>query len=150
MTKREQIDARYKDVFGRKARKDYDDQRIIDLIEKETGEKMTFEEEVKEAPKEEAPKEAPQLKEETKETPKETKPKSPPVTAKDVKARDAVDELGNVLTQGREFLWYLDNAPRYNTKRVVELAIRQYGNRVTIPEGSPFQVVASDNKCKDC
>ena len=52
MTKREQIDEKHRELFGKKGRKDYSDEKLIAKIEKHTGEKFVIQEEKKEEVKE--------------------------------------------------------------------------------------------------
>ena len=90
MTKREQIDAKHKELFGRKGRKDYSDEQLLEKIhEKEPW--IPLSEETEE-PKEEI-KETPKAKEAPKEQPKEAQ------KAKKIEPAnhgEASDSVGNV------------------------------------------------------
>lgn len=147
MTTREQIDAKHKELFGRKGRKDYRDEQLLEKI-KAKDPSFSIEEDTVE---EEAAGSLPTVEE---DTPKPEAPKSKPKPANKViepaKHGEETDEVGNLLQMGKEFLWYLDGEPRYNTKNVLELAIKQYGNRVSIPKGSKYQAAGTDSKCIDC
>ena len=58
------------------------------------------------------------------------------------------DELP--VKKGNMHLVYRDGVPFYWTNTVVGLAIKQYADRLSFPEGTQYVTDATINKCKNC
>ena len=144
MTKREQIDEKHRELFGKKGRKDYSDEKLIAKIEKHTGEKFVIQEEKKEEVKEQPVEAATTDVVEKAPVVKKTPPSSPALHGEET------DELGNILKQGRTHLIYINGSPRYFTKNVLEAAIKQYGSGAVLPKNTKYQPNAMNSKCIDC
>ena len=136
---------KYKSLYGRNPRKDWDDARILEAIKSKDPE-FTVEEEpqetVQEEPKEEVKETPPAPKEEVKEPVKQAK----------VVSKGEANPPSKGQARTKVYRIFKDGAELYWTAPVIRQALKmeKMKDRIEFPENTDYVSDAKLNKCSNC
>jgi len=137
---------KYKSLYGRNPRKDWDDARILEAINTKDAEFTLEQEAIQEEPKE-------GVKEEVKETPPAPKEEvKEPVKQAKVVSKGEANPPSKGDGRTKVYRIFKDGAELYWTAPVIRQALKmeKMRDRIEFPENTDYVSDAKLNKCSNC